>query len=303
MYNYTKIVEVGRNFLNLLSIDDLSESQITEIFHLTDQLIKNKGIKPLKGKTFVLFFPESSIRTRITFEKGIKDLGGECILFPPESLGKREALEDVIKYIENWVDGVIVRHTDFSKIYELSTYTSIPIINAMTAQNHPCEILADFYSISKLKLNPKDLVYTFVGPASNIAKSWMNIAKVMNLKFKHVCKPGYEICKDTPNYKFYTELDNVLVSSDVILTDSLPEDLRTDDYINKYQITIERMKDAKPHAILNPCPPFFRNEEVSVDAISSDYFVGYQFKKNLIYVQQAIILYCIGLTSLKLDTN
>lgn len=82
--------------MNLLSIDDLSESQITEIFHLTDQLIKNKGIKPLKGKTFVLFFPESSIRTRITFEKGIKDLGGECILFPPESLDKREALEDVI---------------------------------------------------------------------------------------------------------------------------------------------------------------------------------------------------------------
>ncbi len=190
---------------------------------------------------------------------------------------------------------MIVRHPDFSKTQELSKYTSILIINAMTSDNHPCEILSDLYSISKIKENYRDLVYTFVGGASNISRSWMNIAKVMNLKFNHVCTSGNELCKDNLNYKFHSDLETVLMSSDVILTDSLSSDLRTNKYINKYQITLERMKLTKRHSILNPCPPFFRNEEVSEDAISSDYFVGYTFKQNLINVQQAFILYCCGL--------
>lgn len=84
--------------------------------------------------------------------------------------------------------------------------------------------------------------------------------------------------------------------SDVVLTDSLPINLRTEDYIKEYQITIERMNLTNKGALLNPCPPFFRNEEVSNEAISSDYFVGYEFKKNLLYVQQAIILFCLGIT-------
>ncbi|MBP1968523.1 ornithine carbamoyltransferase [Virgibacillus natechei] len=281
--------------LNLLGINDLSEFQISEIFALGDKLKSHNSGNNLNGKTFILFFPESSIRTRITFEKGIKDLGGECILFPPDTLDKREKLTDVIQYIENWADGVIVRHPDSSKIQELSRYTSIPIINAMTSDNHPCEILSDLYSISKIKEDYRDLVYTFVGGAGNISRSWMNIAKVMNLKFNHVCTSGNELCKDNLNYKFHSDLDTVLMSSDVILTDSLSSDLRTNEYINKYQITLERMKSTKRQSILNPCPPFFRNEEISENAISSDYFVGYGFKKNLIYVQQAIILYCCGI--------
>jgi ornithine carbamoyltransferase len=281
--------------LNLLSIKDLSECQITEIFSLTEKVKFNGGGNILKGKTFVLFFPESSIRTRITFEKGIKELGGECILFPPESLDQREKLEDVIQYIENWADCIIVRHPNLSKIQELENFSSIPIINAMTSENHPCEIISDLYSTSKKRENYRDLVYTFVGPSSNISRSWLDIAKVMDLNFNHVCTSGYEMCEGNHNYKFYTSLETVLSSSDVILTDSLPKELRTKEYINKYQITLEKMNSAKDNAILNPCPPFFRNEEVREDAISSDYFVGYTFKKDLIYVQQAIILYCLGM--------
>lgn len=283
--------------MNLLSIHELTESQIMEIFRLADHLPNQEDIKPLKGKTFALFFPESSIRTRITFEKGIKDFGGECILFPPESLDKREELEDVIKYMENWVDGVIVRHPDNAKIHELAKHTTIPIINGMTSNEHPCEILSDLYSISKIRKNYRNLIYTFVGPKSNISRSWMEIAKVMNLNFRHVCEKGYELCEDTPNYKFETNLENALLSSDVILTDSLPQELRAEEYINRFQITLDRMKLANPNSLVNPCPPFFRNEEVSQEVISSNYFVGHPFKKHLLYVQQAIILYCMGITS------
>lgn len=281
--------------MNLLNINDLSEFQISEIFDLTDKLKLHENTNILNGKTFILFFPESSIRTRITFEKGIKDLGGDCILFPPETLDKREQLRDVIQYIENWAEAVIVRHSDFSKIQELTMFSSIPIINAMTSENHPCEILSDLYSISKLKKNYRDLVYTFVGESGNISKSWMHVAKVMDLDFNHVCTNDNELCEDNRNYKFHNDLEAILISSDVILTDSISSKLRTNEYINKYQITLERMKLTRKDSLLNPCPPFFRNEEISEDAISSDYFVGYAFKKNLIFVQQAIILYCCGM--------
>ncbi|MGO4109721.1 ornithine carbamoyltransferase [Paenibacillus sp. YAF4_2] len=281
--------------MHLVDIRGLTYKQITEIFMLTDKLRMQNDTysSSLAGKTFVLFFPESSLRTRITYEKGIKELGGECVLFPPETLDKREKLSDVINYLDNWVDGVIVRHPDFSKIQELSSQSSIPIINAMTSDNHSCEILSDLYSISRLREDYMELVYTFVGPAGNICKSWADVAAVMNLNFHHVCTKSHDLGIGSPHYNFHIELENILMRSDIILTDSLPKELITIEYINKYQITLDRMKLTKNNAILNPCPPFFRGEEISEDAISSDYFVGYSFKRDLLYVQQAIVLYSL----------
>lgn len=190
--------------MHLLDINQLSGADITAIFKISNDLQQTKETRRLEGKTFTLIFPQTSLRTRITFEKGIKDLGGECILFPPETLDRREQLIDSIKYMENWVDGIIVRHSDFSKVEEMAKHSAIPVINAMTSHNHPCEVLADLFSISKLKANYNELVYTFVGPAGNISRSWANIAKVMNLKFNHVSVVGNELIEQSPTYKFHT---------------------------------------------------------------------------------------------------
>lgn len=281
--------------MHLLEIKTLSEEQVLEIFELTKYLKETQTNKFLSGKTFVLFFPETSIRTRVTFEKGIKDLGGECILFPPETLDKREDPKDVMNYLSNWADGLIVRHSDFSKLKELSLHGSIPIVNAMTTNNHPCEILSDLFSIAELRNNYRELVYTFVGAANNISNSWMEIAKVMDLKFNHVCASGHELVDNNSNYQFSTFLETTLNGSDVILTDSLPSQFLNNEHIGKYQITLDRMKLANKGALLNPCPPFFRGEEVSDEVMKSEYFVGHAFKKNLIFVQQAVLMYCLGL--------
>lgn len=279
--------------MNLLDINGLSSDAIYNIFHIADEIKLGKHKKILMGKTFILFLPESSIRTRISFESGIKELGGECIIFPPEALDKKEQLKDMIKYIENWAHGVIVRHADFLKINELASNSNIPVINAMTTVNHPCEIISDLYAISKRREQFQNLTYTFVGPGGNICRSWLAAAEVMNLKFNHVCTKGHELRRDSKNYKFYTDLDEIIMFSDVVLTDALPGEFRNEPYIAKYQITLERMKLAPNGAMLNPCPPFFRAEEVSEEAISSEYFVGYTFKKDLLFVQQAIILQCL----------
>ncbi|MCY9670890.1 ornithine carbamoyltransferase, partial [Paenibacillus alginolyticus] len=242
-----------------------------EIFELTKNLKETQTNKILSGKTFVLFFPETSIRTRVTFEKGIKDLGGECILFPSETLDKREHPKDVMNYLNNWSDGLIIRHSDFSKLKELSLYGSIPIVNAMTTNNHPCEILSDLFSIAELRDNYREIVYTFVGAASNISNSWMEIAKIMDLKFNHVCASGNELADNNSNYQFSTYLETTLSGSDVVLTDSLPSQFLNNEYIGKYQITLDRMKLANKGALLNPCPPFFRDEEVNAGLIQRRY--------------------------------
>lgn len=282
--------------MNLLHISSLNRERIAELFRLTDLLKNGNPDKPwLKGKTFVLFFPESSIRTRITFEKGIKDLGGSCILFPPEALDKKEELADVMSYINNWADGVVIRHRDYAKMEELSRHSTVPIINAMSSQDHPCEILSDFYSIRELRPRFEELTYTFVGPKGNILQSWAEIAQVFGLTFQHVCNEGNRMAEDHAHYRFGTELTSLLAGSDVVLTDSLPAAYQTREYLSQYQITLARMRLASPDALLNPCPPFFRGQEVSDEVITSDYFVGHGFKRNLLYVQQAILLQCLGL--------
>ncbi|PYI54801.1 ornithine carbamoyltransferase [Paenibacillus flagellatus] len=281
--------------MNVLDISDLSEDFVTDLFETADRLSSGRKERELAGKTFVLFFPASSLRTRTTFEKGIRELGGDCVLFPPETLEKREKPGDALAYLANWADGVVVRHPDHAIVEELACGAPIPVINAMTSQSHPCEILSDLYAIRRLRPDYRELVYTFIGPAGNIARSWASAAKVLNLRFIHVCERGNELRGNDRNYAFRTELEDALAESDVVLTDSLPEAYRTPEYVANYQVTLERMKAAKRGAILNPCPPFFRGEEVSADAIDSDRFVGYSFKSHLLVVQQAIVLTCLGL--------
>ncbi|WP_200905956.1 hypothetical protein [Paenibacillus sp. IHB B 3415] len=123
--------------MHFLDISQLTAEQILEIFELTDQLRYRSPEPLLAGKTMILFFPDTSLRTRISFEKGIRDLGGAYITFPPEALDKKESPGDMIRYLENWGDGIIARYPELSKLEELSAHASIPVINAMTAHNHP----------------------------------------------------------------------------------------------------------------------------------------------------------------------
>lgn len=102
-------------------------------------------------KSLILFFPSSSIRTRVTFEKGIHLLGGQPILFPNEALDKKEDLRDVCGYLNNWADVIVVRHRNIPILEQLAKYSRVPVINAMTDVNHPCEILTDIYALSKIR--------------------------------------------------------------------------------------------------------------------------------------------------------
>ena len=270
---------------HLIKLTDYSISDLRNIFMLADELKSENHKNSLTGKSIVLFFPSSSIRTRVTFEKGIYLLNGQPILFPSDSLDKKEKIEDVAGYLNNWADCVVIRHGNIDLINQFSKHSKVPVINAMTKINHPCEVLSDLYAISKRRNDYMDLTYTFVGVNANIGKAWAEAAKAFGLKFIHCCPSGYEI----ENVNVEHDVKKAVSQSDIILTDSISEEYLKD--FIPYQITLDLMRLAKPNALLNPCPPFTRGEEVSADVIDSEFFVGYEFKESLLYVQQAVILY------------
>jgi Ornithine carbamoyltransferase len=271
----------------LIRLTDYSKEEIFEIFKITDDLQMGKYTNQLRGKTIALFFPSSSLRTRITFEKGIHLLGGQTYLFPPETLGKKESLQDVAGYLNNWVDVAVVRQKSIAALNELSQCAKFPVINAMTDANHPCEILSDLYALSKFRNNFLEDQYLFCGAKGNIGFTWKEAAEVLQLSLMQCCPQGHEI----PGIAVENDLSVAIRGKDIVCTDSLPSTDLPD--FERYQISKEVMDLANSGAVLNPCPPFFRGEEVAVNAIDSEYFVGYTFKKQLLEVQQAILLFSL----------
>lgn len=273
---------------HLIRLTDYTKEDVKEIFHIADEIQNGKYRDFLKGKTIVMFFPESSIRTRVTFEKGIYLLGGQTILFPPSTLDKKEDIRDVVGYLNNWADVLIVRHKDISLLEKMADVAQMPIINAMTDVNHPCEMLADLYALSGIREDFTKDNYLFVGATGNIGLAWKEASHLMGFDLEQCCPKGYEI----PGMKVTYTPTEALQGKDIVCTDSLAADWPED--FADYQITVEKMKLANENAVLNPCPPFFRGEEVSDDVINSSYFVGYEFKKYLLEIQQAILIYSIG---------
>lgn len=279
----------GRGFRmkDLIRLTDLQVSEIYEIFRIADEVGTGKYNGFLNGKSAVLFFPASSIRTRVTFEKGIHLLGGQPILFPGDTLDKKEDLRDVCGYLDNWADIVIVRHKNIQLIEKIAKYSKTSVINAMTDSNHPCEILTDMYSLSKIREDFTKDNYLFCGKNGNIGLAWREASEVMGFELSQCCGAGYEM----EGVTVYHDIKTAVKGKDIICTDSLPAEALSD--FRECQITKEVMDMANPNAILNPCPPFYRGEEVSEEVIESEYFAGYGFKKNLLAVQQAAIIWCM----------
>ncbi len=272
---------------NLIHLTDYTNYDISKIHEIASKLEVGDYSNVLRGKTIILFFSNFSIRTRVTFEKGIAMLGGQSILFPSETLDKKEEIKDVVGYLNNWADCLVVRHSNIDLLSDMTRYSTVPIINAMTSVNHPCEILSDLYAISKLKKDYLKLNYTFVGAAGNIGDTWAEASKLLGFRFIQSCPKGYEMDNILIEYDIKKAMENC----DVVLTDSIPDDAKN--VFSSYQITKELLKYTNRNSLLNPCPPFSRGNEVSTDAIDSENFVGYDFKKSLLCVQQAIILYSV----------
>ncbi len=270
---------------SFIRLTDFSKKELLAIFKIVDSIEQYEGF--LKGKTVVMFFPASSIRTRVTFEKGIYLLGGQVILFDPGTLDKKENIVDVCGYLNNWADVVVVRHRDIHLLEKMRDALKVPIINAMTDDNHPCEMMSDLYTLSKIRSDYLQDEYLFVGADGNIGRAWEEASKAFDFSLSQCCPEKYR----TEDVHYYSKLQEAVLGKDIICTDSIPSSAAED--FKPYQITSKIMALANKDAVLNPCQPFYRGEEVSEEAIDSKFFVGYGFKESLLVVQQAIMVYCM----------
>ncbi|MDY0828499.1 ornithine carbamoyltransferase [Microbacterium sp. BG28] len=270
---------------SLIRLDDWTSADIEQVFDLADAYDAGRG--PETSGCAVMFFPATSLRTRVTFERGAALMGLQPVVLPESTLDKQEAHADVANYLAGWADLVIARHGDISVLEALAAPGALPVVNAMTSTNHPCEVLADLWMLRQ----NRDLAATrflFVGPDGNISRAWQEASLALGLDVVQ-CAPA-EL--RTPGARWVEDLGTAIRSADVIITDDPGNHAQI---LEPYRITAALL-DAAPRGVrLNPCPPFTRGREVSEDAVAHPAFVGHAFKRALLPVHQAVMASCLGL--------
>ena len=269
---------------SIVRLDDWTTADVEEVFSLADAYRANSG--PRVEGSAVMFFPPTSLRTRVSFERGASLMGLQPIVFPSETLDKSEKREDVARYLESWADVLVVRHHDIEVTEQLTEPGVLPVVNAMTDANHPCEVLSDLYALRQRR-ELKQLRFVYVGADGNVARSWLEAARVLDLDLIQCSPAGLAI----PSARHTEDLDEAARTADVILTDGFGDNAAP---LEPYRITAALLDTAPSGVVLNPCPPFTRGQEVSTDAIEHRAFVGHRFKAALLPVQQAIMAFCIG---------
>ena len=269
---------------HLIRLTDWTEADVDTVFSLARRYRSGEG--PRHDGAVAMFFPPSSIRTRASFERGAALAGLQPIVFPPDALDKPEAFADVAGYLAQFVDALVVRHPDISVLERLAAADAVPVINAMTNENHPCEVLSDLFALS-LTADTRTLRFLFVGADGNIGRAWREAAQLLSLDLTQ-CSPAELAMADVPSTD---DLEAAVSRADVILTDGPGAHAEA---LASYRITTDLLATAPAGVRLAPCPPFIRGREVTADAIAGPAFVGYEFKRELLPVQQAILAHCLG---------
>ncbi len=264
---------------HLLTLRDWNRDELESFFTLVAQYDADAG-SHFDGAA-AMFFPPSSLRTRFSFERAAHRLGLQPINFPPETLDKDEDLRDIAGYLSQWADVMVVRHPDPSVLERLASAEALPVVNAMTRSDHPCEVLSNLYVLSQ-NAEIGSLRFLFVGGDGNIARAWWNAAQAFGLNIRQSAPAELRVA----GMPWDEDLLAAITTADVVLTDSPGEH---SELLAAYRITGELL-DLAPNGVqFAPCPPFMRGREVSAGAIEHKAFVGYRFMRYLLPVQQAVL--------------
>ena len=183
---------------NFMHVNDLSRDQLNEILEksswIKNKFKNNDKYLPLDGKTMAMIFAKPSARTRISFETGFYRLGGHALYLGPNDIGigKRESVEDIARVLSRFNDIIMARLFKHQHILTLGEYSSVPVINGLTDHNHPCQIVADIFSIKEKLGDIENITISYVGDGNNIVHSWLELSMIVPFKFNIVCPEGYK---------------------------------------------------------------------------------------------------------------
>jgi ornithine carbamoyltransferase len=297
---------------DLLSCSELSHKTIGRIFEKSVLIKSNPGAytKRLEGKTAVLIFEKPSLRTRVTFEAGVFSMGGHPLYLPHHNsrLGERESVPDVARNLERWVDLVIARVFSHAALCELADYASIPVINALSDDEHPCQALADAFTLYERDQCPANWTMTYVGDGNNVCVSLMLFMATWGAHFRCATPEGYEVPQavlDRANkmaaisggsIEVYTGQPEKAVSgANAVYTDvwasmgQEEESSEREKIFHDYQINANLMGHAKPGALVMHCLPAHRGSEITDEVIDGPGSVVFDQAENRLHVQKVIM--------------
>jgi ornithine carbamoyltransferase len=303
--------------LDLLSIADLGSGEAESLFELA-ALVKARPAefaRALTGKQLVLIFEKPSLRTRVTFEVGITSLGGKSLFIDQTGarLGARESIADVARNLERWVDAVVLRTFAHETVTEMAAHASIPVINGLSEREHPCQALADYFTLQEKFGDLKPLKLAFVGDGNNVAHSLLLTAARLGSRIAVATPPGYEpdaeivqaasqTARETGGTIQLTyDAEEAVAGADAVYTDvwaSMGQESEAAGrrgVFQPYQVNEALMARAAPHAVFLHCLPAHRGEEVTDAVIDSPRSAVFDQAENRLHVQKAILLLLLGL--------
>jgi len=301
---------------DLVSTRDLGPQGVEAVLHLAELMKSRPSVfqRSLAGRQMVMFFEKPSLRTRLTFESGMNSLGGTA-MFVDQSHGRldaRETLSDIAHNLERWVDVIVLRTFAHETIEQMARYASVPVINALSDVEHPCQALADYFTLQERFGDLKNICLAYVGDGNNMAHSLLLTCACVGSSIRIATPKGYE-----PNAKIVAEARKIakltgaqielltdpraaVAGVDAIYTDAWASmgqegeaELRAGIF-PPYQVNQKLMAEAAPHAVFMHCLPAHRGEEVTDEVMDSEQSVIFEQAENRLHVQKSILYLLLG---------
>ena len=301
---------------DLVSTRDLGPQGVQAVLHLTELMKGRPSVfqRSLAGKQMVMFFEKPSLRTRITFESGMVGLGGTA-MFVDQSQSRidaRETLSDVAHNLERWVDVIVLRTFSHQTIEDMAQYASVPVINALSDLEHPCQALADYFTLQERFGDLKKITLAYVGDGNNVAHSLLLTCACLGSSIRiatpkgYSCNPeivaqGRKIAKQTgAQIELLTDPHAAVTGVDAIYTDAWAsmgqenESAERATVFPPYQVNEALMAEAAPHAVFMHCLPAHRGQEVTDDVMDGEHSVVFEQAENRLHVQKSILYILLG---------
>ena len=294
---------------HLLKLQDLNKEEIIDILNLADQLKyeNHNGIEHhlLKGKTLGMIFQKSSTRTRVSFETGMYQLGGQALFLSNRDLqiGRGEPVQDTARVLSRYLDGIMIRTFEQKEVEALAEYGSIPLINGLTDYCHPCQVLADLMTIREYKKSFEGLKFCFIGDGNNMANSLIVGAITMGMECAIACPEGYkpdpELIKWASENGKFTCSPNIYEcakDADILYTDvwasmgQEEEKAEREKVFKNYQINDKVVAFAKSDVIVLHCLPAHREEEITAKVFEAHANEIFDESENRLHAQKAVLV-------------
>ncbi|WP_413991961.1 ornithine carbamoyltransferase [Labrys okinawensis] len=299
---------------HFLDLSEISAPELRAVLDLAAS-IKSKRVKgavaverPLTGKVLAMVFEQPSTRTRVSFDVGMRELGGETLMLTGAEmqLGRGETIADTARVLSRYVDAVMIRMLDHAAVRELAAHASIPVINGLTKLSHPCQIMADILTYEEHRGSIRGRTVTWTGDANNVLASWIEAAQRFDFTMR-VAAPGeLTVRKELVDWmkanhgrlEIGTDPFEMADGADCIVTDCWvsmgDKEGHRHNLLKPYQVNAKLMAAAKPDALFMHCLPAHRGEEVTDEVIDGPQSVVFDEAENRLHAQKGVLAWCFG---------